>query len=238
MSEHEREGEGGHDAAGEREGRFGGLREPTPEGLPWLAATGIALWRASIIVVPILCIVAGLGSMRIAEDVATAFDPGEIDPWMVFFSFGLILVLYAFLAFFAALAAMAAMALGIVSVVLAFPLALALDASLKKALRGSDTRLPYTLLAIGILGILAMPLLAGAFPPFGYLALLPLVAFVMLAMGQDDLRAAVRPRAKAAARPAGACAQCGAVSQAGARFCASCGAALAPAPAVPAAGSP
>lgn len=200
--------------------RYGGIAEETPASFGWPAAIGIALWRASILVAPLLSLVAGVTAFRLSEDMVQS-NEWMLDPLLVFFTFGLILVFYLLMSVLSTLAAILLVGAAVVAFVLAIPLGLLLDASLKRTLRGGDGRLPVPLLLVGIGGVLSMPFQAAAYPLLGYLALLPLLGYAFLAVGRDDLRAHVRERR---VRITPACAACGAALREPAKFCPQCGA--------------
>lgn len=200
--------------------RYGGIAEETPASFGWPAAIGIALWRASILVAPVLSLVAGVTAFRLSEDVMQS-NEWMLDPLLVFFTFGLILVVYLFMSLLSTLAALLLVGAAVLAFVLAIPLGLLLDASLKRTLRGSDGRLPMALLLVGIGGVLSMPFQAAAYPLLGYLALLPLLGYACLAVGRDDLRAHAGERRVSITL---ACSSCGAALREPAKFCPHCGA--------------
>lgn len=202
---------------------FPGIREATPDRFGRAASIAIAMWRASILVAPVLCLVAAGAAFDMASSVESPAEDILLHPLVVLFSFGMSLLAYMVLSAMAAVAVMALSLVGIAGVLAALPIALVLDGSLARVLRGENARLPVSLLLVGIGGFLTMPFHAAVFPLLGYLALLPLVAFIFLAVAREDLSANVAARSVPVVS---GCGKCGAPSQADARFCAKCGAPL------------
>lgn len=200
--------------------RFLGLREPTPACFGRAASIGVALWRASILLTPILCVVAAGAAYDMAQDVASPDDSMLLDPLVIIFTVGLSVLLYVFLSILAFIAAALLLVVAVAALLSSVPLTLILDHSLKRALYGEAGRLPISLPLVGIGGFLSMPFHAAFFPYLGYAGLLPLVAFAFLVAGREDLQEhAARRRLPVRS----GCPHCGAASHAGASSCAACG---------------